>query len=83
MQKKNGSYDNLGCFLLPLVSDGRVVSLMYLLGFSVLGLPGELQQSDTKVLNSLKLPCAICSRVAFFPPKDICCVSSSINCIAS
>lgn len=42
MQKKNGSCANLSYFLLPLVSDGRVVSLMYFLGFSVLGLLGEL-----------------------------------------
>lgn len=42
MQKKNVSYANLGYFPLPLVSDGRVVSLVYFLGFLVLELIGEL-----------------------------------------
>lgn len=83
MQKKNGSYANFSCFLLPLVSDGRVIYLVYFLGFLVLGLLWELPQTGTNVLNSLKWYCASCSRAAFFPPKDICCVSSSVNCIVS
>lgn len=38
MQKKNDSYANLSYLPLPLVSEGRVMSLVYSLSFSVLGL---------------------------------------------
>lgn len=68
MQRKNGSYANLSYFLLPLVSDGRVIRLVCFLVFLVLGLLGELQQTGTNMLNSLKWYCASCSRTAFFSP---------------
>lgn len=70
MQKKNDSYANLSYFLLPLVSEGKVVCLVYSLIFSDFGLTSRIVADW---YACVKQPEMVLGHLHFFPLKVLLC----------